>query len=48
MNAPIPCRFSLKKRESVHSTLVIGADGLHSKVRSLAFGPQQRFERQLG
>jgi 2-polyprenyl-6-methoxyphenol hydroxylase-like FAD-dependent oxidoreductase len=28
--------------------LVIGADGLHSKVRSLAFGPQERFERQLG
>ena len=28
--------------------LVIGADGLHSKVRSLAFGPQPRFERQLG
>jgi len=28
--------------------LVIGADGLHSKIRSLAFGPQQRFERQLG
>ena len=28
--------------------LVIGADGLHSKVRSLAFGPQQRFEKHLG
>ena len=28
--------------------LVIGADGLHSNVRDLAFGPQQRFERQLG
>jgi 2-polyprenyl-6-methoxyphenol hydroxylase-like FAD-dependent oxidoreductase len=28
--------------------LVIGADGLHSDVRSLAFGPQYQFERELG
>lgn len=28
--------------------LVIGADGLHSAVRELAFGPQSRFEKQLG
>ena len=28
--------------------LVIGADGLHSTVRKLAFGPQQRFEKDLG
>jgi 2-polyprenyl-6-methoxyphenol hydroxylase-like FAD-dependent oxidoreductase len=28
--------------------LVVGADGLHSGVRALAFGPQDRFERQLG
>jgi 2-polyprenyl-6-methoxyphenol hydroxylase-like FAD-dependent oxidoreductase len=28
--------------------LVIGADGLHSSVRRLAFGPQKQFERQLG
>src|SRR5579863_9122084 len=28
--------------------LVIGADGLHSGVRTLAFGPQRRFETQLG
>ena len=28
--------------------LLVGADGLHSGVRGLAFGPQQRFERQLG
>jgi 2-polyprenyl-6-methoxyphenol hydroxylase-like FAD-dependent oxidoreductase len=28
--------------------LVIGADGLHSGVRSLAFGPQDQFEKQLG
>ena len=28
--------------------LVIGADGLHSEVRRLAFGPQHQFERHLG
>lgn len=28
--------------------LVVGADGLHSQVRRLAFGPEQRFERHLG
>ena len=28
--------------------LVIGADGLHSNVRRLAFGPQHQFERHLG
>ena len=28
--------------------LVIGADGLHSNIRKLAFGPQHRFEKQLG
>jgi 2-polyprenyl-6-methoxyphenol hydroxylase-like FAD-dependent oxidoreductase len=27
--------------------LVIGADGLHSRVRQLAFGPQDRFEQSL-
>jgi 2-polyprenyl-6-methoxyphenol hydroxylase-like FAD-dependent oxidoreductase len=28
--------------------LVVGADGLHSNVRRLIFGPQDRFERRLG
>lgn len=28
--------------------LVIGADGLHSQVRQLAFGPQHGFEKPLG
>jgi 2-polyprenyl-6-methoxyphenol hydroxylase-like FAD-dependent oxidoreductase len=28
--------------------LVIGADGLHSRIRALAFGPQNQFERSLG
>jgi 2-polyprenyl-6-methoxyphenol hydroxylase-like FAD-dependent oxidoreductase len=28
--------------------LVVGADGLHSQVRKLAFGPQNQFEKNLG
>jgi 2-polyprenyl-6-methoxyphenol hydroxylase-like FAD-dependent oxidoreductase len=28
--------------------LVIGADGLHSRVRELTFGPEREFERYLG
>ena len=28
--------------------LVVGADGLHSRIRKLAFGPQDRFEKHLG
>ncbi|HET8553303.1 MAG TPA: FAD-dependent monooxygenase [Rhodanobacteraceae bacterium] len=28
--------------------LVIGADGLHSRVRELVFGPHARFERSMG
>ncbi len=28
--------------------LVVGADGLHSQVRKLVFGPQEKFEKQLG
>jgi 2-polyprenyl-6-methoxyphenol hydroxylase-like FAD-dependent oxidoreductase len=28
--------------------LVVGADGLHSRVRELVFGPQIRFEKYLG
>jgi 2-polyprenyl-6-methoxyphenol hydroxylase-like FAD-dependent oxidoreductase len=41
-------------RASFHSgyvrnfDLVIGADGLHSGVRTLAFGPELKFERHLG
>lgn len=28
--------------------LVVGADGLHSRVRELVFGPEKRFEKYLG
>lgn len=47
-----------EKADKVHVTferggerdfdLVIGADGLHSRVRELAFGPQEKFEKYLG
>ena len=28
--------------------LIVGADGLHSRIRQLVFGPEPRFERYLG
>lgn len=28
--------------------IVVGADGLHSQVRKLVFGPEERFEKDLG
>jgi 2-polyprenyl-6-methoxyphenol hydroxylase-like FAD-dependent oxidoreductase len=31
-----------------HFDLVIGADGLHSRVRELLFGPDAQFEKSLG
>jgi 2-polyprenyl-6-methoxyphenol hydroxylase-like FAD-dependent oxidoreductase len=31
-----------------HFDVIVGADGLHSKVRALAFGPESQFERFLG
>ena len=37
-----------KRGHPRHFDLVIGADGLHSNVRSLVFGPQEQFERSLG
>ncbi len=41
-------RVRFKHARERRFDLVIGADGLHSDVRRLAFGPQDRFERQLG
>ena len=41
-------RVELKGAGERRFDLLIGADGLHSAVRALAFGPQSRFEKELG
>jgi len=41
-------RVQFEKNAPRTFDLVIGADGLHSKVRKLAFGDEARFERYLG
>jgi 2-polyprenyl-6-methoxyphenol hydroxylase-like FAD-dependent oxidoreductase len=39
---------ALKRAGERRFDLLIGADGLHSTVRNLAFGPQSQFEKYLG
>lgn len=39
---------SFQSGESIRYDLVIGTDGLHSAVRSLAFGDEKLFEKKLG
>ncbi|TPI48019.1 FAD-binding domain [Mesorhizobium sp. B2-9-1] len=41
-------RVQLKRGGERDYALVIGADGLHSGVRRLAFGARQQFEKKLG
>ena len=41
-------RASFEHGQARDVDLVIGADGLHSKIRELTFGPESQFERQLG
>jgi 2-polyprenyl-6-methoxyphenol hydroxylase-like FAD-dependent oxidoreductase len=41
-------RVSFKHKEAETFDLVIGADGLHSAVRGLVFGPEDRCEKYLG
>ena len=41
-------RVSFEKSPPREFDLVIGADGLHSRVREIVFGPEQRFENYLG
>ncbi|MBO3743286.1 FAD-dependent monooxygenase [Actinoplanes flavus] len=38
----------LSSGDTVDADLVVGADGLHSGVRALAFGPEERYRRFLG
>jgi len=38
----------LRHGEERRFDLTIGADGLHSSIRELAFGPQRQFEKHLG
>ena len=37
-----------ERAASLEADLVVGADGLHSRVRQLAFGPQAQYEVALG
>jgi 2-polyprenyl-6-methoxyphenol hydroxylase-like FAD-dependent oxidoreductase len=41
-------RVELTNGDSRRFDLVIGADGLHSRVRELVFGPEMPFEKYLG
>ncbi|MGJ5023011.1 FAD-binding domain [Bradyrhizobium oligotrophicum] len=41
-------RVQFERERERRFDLVIGADGLHSRTRALAFGPQSSFEKHLG
>ncbi|GAA5610446.1 hypothetical protein CP981_06695 [Streptomyces platensis] len=41
-------RASFERSQDRTFDLVVGADGLHSKVRQLTFGPERQFIRHLG
>src|SRR4051812_14142594 len=45
---PDDVRVTFKHHSPRAFDIVVGADGLHSNVRELVFGPQRRFERYLG
>ncbi|OBF45944.1 hypothetical protein A5719_00125 [Mycolicibacterium peregrinum] len=45
---PDGVRVAFEKNPADEFDLVIGADGLHSNVRRLVFGPEARFEHYLG
>ncbi len=41
-------RIALQSGGQRDVDIVVGADGLHSQVRKLIFGPEERFEKDLG
>lgn len=41
-------RVMLSDGSTLEPDLLVGADGIHSAVRSLAFGPEEQFARRLG
>src|SRR5262249_23597042 len=41
-------KASFERGAPAHFDLVVGADGLHSTVRRLAFGPESEFVRHMG
>lgn len=41
-------RIALQSGERREVDIVVGADGLHSRVRALTFGAEDRFEKDLG
>lgn len=45
---PDGVRVEFERADPRTFDLVIGADGLHSKVRTLAFGPKERFTHPMG
>ncbi|MEU8386052.1 FAD-dependent monooxygenase [Streptosporangium sp. NPDC048865] len=45
---PTGVRVTFERGEPRRFDLVVGADGLHSTVRALAFGPESRFVRDTG
>ena len=47
-NAPTGVRVTLTEGTRVAADLLVGADGIHSTVRRLIFGPEEHFFRYLG
>lgn len=47
-DGPDDVKVTLKHNGERRFDLVVGADGLHSNVRHLVFGPEGRFEKHLG